>query len=420
MAQLNQFNPTQAFQTGRRNALSIEGQEQGIARENLAAPIRNQAQELGLKSQQRSFERTGVQNEQSDAVQKATILHNVAQSLASLPENQRAAAFSQIESKLATFGIETNNIKERGFSDGQLQLAISGTQGFLNNPSQLAQLSSGQRERGDLKADLEGAFLPNGQLKDVKDMTAIQRAAAIGLKLIPGAGTATGIERISSEQDIVKQVADAEKAITTSKEEGKLDAQGRLAPNIEKQKALAKDAAGLSTQLFKRLGGLEKNITNLREGIRLIDSGAASGPVDKWFPSYKPQTIALDNLKNRLGLDVIGSITFGALSEKELQVAFDTAVPSNLQPEALKAWFTERIEAQEKLLAAIEDAGIFLAEDGATIPKLMAKRRRERQTTQQGTQTEPQTQQFQEGQTATNAQGQSIIFNNGQWVVNNG
>jgi len=414
MRHFTPFNPVQAFQVGRQNALSIQGQEQGIARETAAAPIRNQAKELGLQTQQRSFERTGVQNEQSDAVQKATILNNVARSLATIPENQRAAAFSQIEPKLATFGIETNNIKDRGFSDGQLQLAIAGTQGLINDPSKLAQLSSGQRERGDLKADLEGAFLPNGQLKDVNDMTAIQRAAAIGLKLIPGAGTATGIERISSKQETVDQVADAEKAITTSKEEGKLDAQGRLAPNIEKQKLLAKDAGALSTQLFKRLGGLEKNITNLREGIRLIDSGAASGPIDKWFPSYNPQTIALDNLKNRLGLDVIGSITFGALSQKELEVAFDTAVPSNLNEGALKDWFTERIEAQTKLLTAIEDAGIFLAEDGATIPKLMAKRRAERN------QGNPPAQQFKEGQTATNAQGQSIIFTNGNWVVNNG
>ena len=128
------------------------------------------------------------------------------------------------------------------------------------------------------------------------------------------------------------------------------------------------------------MGGIEENVLNMKEGVRLIDEGANVGPIDKWLPSFKATTVKLDNLKARLGLDVISSVTFGALSAKELEVAFDTAVPPNLQGPALKDWFNERIEKQEKLFAALEDAGIFLAGEGASIPKLMIKRRAERKT----------------------------------------
>jgi len=40
--------------------------------------------------------------------------------------------------------------------------------------------------------------------------------------------------------------------------------------------------------------------------------------------------------------------------------------------------------------------------------------------TQQDTQQTQATSQFQEGQTATNGQGQKIVFTNGQWVAANG
>ena len=154
-----------------------------------------------------------------------------------------------------------------------------------------------------------------------------------------------------------------------------LEEEKKLKPSIEKQNALAKDAAKLSTEIFTRIGSVEANIENLKEGIRLIDAGAASGPIDKWFPSLRPTTISLNNLKNRLGLDVIGQVTFGALSESELKVAFDTAVPSNLDEKDLKKWFSDRIDVQQRLVESLEESGIFLAEDGATLPKLLARKR---------------------------------------------
>ena len=180
-----------------------------------------------------------------------------------------------------------------------------------------------------------------------------------------------------------RALAESEANRAGLKREAVLEADTRLKPNLAKQEALAKDSAKLSTEIFGRVDNIGQNIENMREGIKLIDSGAATGPVSNWLPSFTDSTVKLDNLKNRLGLDVIGSVTFGALSASELKTAFDTAVPQNLRGEALKEWFSERITAQEKLMSSLEEAGIFLSEDGATIPKLMAKRRSERKASDQ-------------------------------------
>jgi len=382
MAQFAPFNPVQDYQRARSNALSMQRQEQAIQREREAAPIRSQMDKLGLEQAQKGVARSETEYKQEDAIQKATILHNTAKAIRGLDPSQYTQAVASMIPQLKTFGIDTSQFEGIEITPEGLDQVIAETQGFIKDPNKLAQLSSGQRERRDLMTDLEGAIDQNtGKLIPVNKMTARQRAAAVKLRLVaPPVGSA--IQTIA-DKGTGQEVADVEKTIATGKEEGKLDAQGRLAPDIEKQKVLAKDAGALSTEIFKRIGAVELNVGKLKEGIRLIDEGANVGPIDKWFPSFKPASIKLDNLKNRLGLDVISSITFGALSEKELQVAFDTAMPSNLDSDELKIWFQERIDAQTKLLAALEDSGIFLAEDGATIPKLMARRRQQRGQIQQ-------------------------------------
>lgn len=292
-------------------------------------------------------------------------------------------------------------------------------QGYLNRIdglSKQAGIPSGIQDRNDLMRRLP--VDNDGKLRPENTWNAQERAAVIESGMAPRAVGSAAIT--TATQGLTQPVAASEGVIAGEKslrsEEGKLDAQGRLLPDVEKQKQLAKDAGNLSTEMFTRMEGVEGNIRNLEEGIRLIDAGANTGPIDKWFPSFKASTVALDNLKNRLGLDVIGSVTFGALSEGELRLALDTAIPPNLNGPELKAWFQERIEPQKKLLAALEDAAIFLAEDGATIPKLMAKRREERRASRGDPRETKTAQNIQEGQTATNPQtGERIIFTNGQW-----
>lgn len=67
-----------------------------------------------------------------------------------------------------------------------------------------------------------------------------------------------------------------------------------------------------------------------------------------------------------MGLDVIGSVTFGSLSEGEMELALDTALPTGLDGPELIKWAEDKIAAQEKLATYLEEQAIFLSKPGAT------------------------------------------------------
>jgi len=95
--------------------------------------------------------------------------------------------------------------------------------------------------------------------------------------------------------------------------------------------------------------------------------GANSGQLADLLPNWKASTIALENVKNRLGLDVVGSVTFGALSESELNMALNTALPTNLPEADLIKWLDDKIKAQNKLMAYLNDQAIFLSDGDKTV-----------------------------------------------------
>jgi hypothetical protein len=72
----------------------------------------------------------------------------------------------------------------------------------------------------------------------------------------------------------------------------------------------------------------------------------------------------LNNVRSQLGLDVIGSVTFGALSEGELNLALDTALPTTLQPKALRQYLTDKKAAQEKLVGYLSKQISYLSKPG--------------------------------------------------------
>lgn len=161
---------------------------------------------------------------------------------------------------------------------------------------------------------------------------------------------------------------DAQKAITEAEERG-IELQG------ERSGARRAGTVGVDTALaaFERVGEIRTNIANLEEAKRLLlpedqgGGGANSGQLADLLPNWKASTIALENVKNRLGLDVVGSVTFGALSESELNMALNTALPTNLPEADLIKWLDDKIKAQNKLMAYLNDQAIFLSDGDKTV-----------------------------------------------------
>ena len=170
------------------------------------------------------------------------------------------------------------------------------------------------------------------------------------------------------------------------------DTSGRTAQeqiDAKTREAAVKQAVDQSGKAFDRLEGINTNIANLNEVVRLIDSGANTGVWASKLPTIRKASIELKNLQNRLGIDVIGAVTFGALSKGELALAIDTALPTNLSEEALSEWAKTKIKAQEKLRDSIEEFASFTGSGDKTIADWIAfKKEQQSQSAEVTTQEE--------------------------------
>ena len=133
----------------------------------------------------------------------------------------------------------------------------------------------------------------------------------------------------------------------------------------------AKAGIKMSGEAIAQLNKVKTSIRNINDAIQAIDEGAETGPIISRLPSVTQASIELDNVRSRMGLDIIGSVTFGALSEGELNLALSTALPTNLEPPALKQWLIDKRNAQQKLARELEGAAIFLGQPGNTPAKYL-------------------------------------------------
>ena len=193
-----------------------------------------------------------------------------------------------------------------------------------------------------------------------------------------------------------------------------LEAELELEPTVKATTKAAEQAIKKSTEAFDRLEPIQTNIANIDEAIRLIDEGAATGPIISRLPSIRQSSIELDTLQKRLGLDVIAGTTFGALSEGEREFALSTALPSTLEGPALREWLQRKKDSQTKLAAQLSEAATFLGTPGNTIADYIELKKleglRQEEQSQQG-------QQLQEGTIIRNpTTGQRLQVVNGQLV----
>lgn len=150
---------------------------------------------------------------------------------------------------------------------------------------------------------------------------------------------------------------------------GKLTTEADLGTQAEAAKAAGAQAIAKSGEAFDSLNKAKANIANVNTAIDALDRGANAGAIAKYFPNVTEASASLENAMNRLGLDVIGAVTFGALSESEMKLAMETAVPRNLNEADLRQWLVAKKEAQVKAADALRAAAIYLGTPGNTLAK---------------------------------------------------
>ena len=194
-----------------------------------------------------------------------------------------------------------------------------------------------------------------------------------GLIVFAGKGGESKVVRAGTNEEITGDEALA--AIKEAQDLG-VELQTRRAGG----RRAATVAVNTSLTAFDQVGKSRSNIANLEEAKRLVqEEGANTGVIANRLPNWKDSTIALDTVKNELGLDVVGSVTFGALSQGELTLALNTALPTNLSEDKLVDWIDRKITAQRKLQDYLYGQAIYLADGDKTIGDWLRKQRTEKE-----------------------------------------
>lgn len=261
------------------------------------------------------------------------------------------------------------------------------TQQKQNDPMYQAQLAQAQL---DLEQDRAGVSAPNAAFSGLD-----QQAQAAGLQpgtpeyqnfMLNGGGAPSTFRALDMQaqaagltpgtpeyNDFMATRGAGLQAGAKTRAENEADiATGGAA---EGAKDLGKATIAAGTAAWEGYGKLQTSLGNIDEAISAIDSGAKSGLVYSMLPSVTQASASLENAMNRMGLDVIGSVTFGALSEGEMRLAMSTAVPQNLAPADLRNWLVRRRDAQAKTAEMLADAAQFLTVPGNTINGWIEKNR---------------------------------------------
>lgn len=153
----------------------------------------------------------------------------------------------------------------------------------------------------------------------------------------------------------------------------------QLQQQIHAARGIGGITADIVSNTYDELNTVTGNIANVDNALAAIEGGAQSGFIYNMLPDITVASASLRNAMNRMGLNVISSVTFGALSESEMRVAMETAVPQNLRPPELQEWLENYRSAQVKARQALENAARFLSQPGNTLNQWLNMSQEERQ-----------------------------------------
>ena len=130
--------------------------------------------------------------------------------------------------------------------------------------------------------------------------------------------------------------------------QGMADEAAGQAGNIESEKGKAQS---LVEQYGDASAGLMANnaaIGQFKIAKNAIKNGAQSGPIANMLPTFRAESIKLQNARDSQALTQIANYTFGSLSEAEGDWLKNTAIPLDLDEDELDAWIDKRIEGFER------------------------------------------------------------------------
>lgn len=347
----------------RLQSRALSGDDQAMARLGSRDPMG--ARQVGsiLQSREDQSAQEQQQLEQMRA-QEQQLIPRIAQGFKSATD--KPGYLMQTAQLLRNQGMErlaadVEDDAQRYASDPQsVELEYEAGMATFTDPTQGQKLSADIMARRNLIDNLVGATNP----VTGKPFTREEAAREVALResgITARAGTTTGRERIAQSPELTEKVAESEAEIKERTKFAELTGSSR-AKKIDDG--------------FEAIGKADQNIGNIDRAIRALDEGANTGAIEsRFFPTIKAASVALDQIQNELTLDVLNSATFGALSEEELKLAKQTALPTGLPEAELREWLMRKREAQEKLKAYFMEQVDFLDQGGTVAGFLRMKER---------------------------------------------
>jgi len=172
----------------------------------------------------------------------------------------------------------------------------------------------------------------------------------------------------------------------TNKEKDERERQAKLLARDELKAAEMGEAAYDTAQdYFLQIDLFEQALATLRPPSEYKSEEefkqALSGVLNSRLPSTNPNTSLLRGIQNQLGIRVINSATFGALSEKEMKMAMSTNLDLNLPADELIEMINAQIRVRRKLAMEFSDQALMLLTGGdgkfSTFATEMLKRQEE-------------------------------------------
>jgi hypothetical protein len=249
---------------------------------------------------------------------------------------------------------------KQGVHSGLMQAEKAGIElGFLSDPLD----REIKKARGGISSETKTFqdLLAKAGLSEEEAQT----AARIKLGLDPRAvGSA---DQTISQKGIANQIGDVKATIKQREKFAELTA-------VRRSKVIDNG--------FNKIEKINAAVGNIDRAIGVLNSGAGVGAIEKFLPSFKAASVELDNIQKSMALDVIGATTFGALSEGELNLAKEVALPTGLDTPQLIEYLNKRKSAQNKLRDYYNEQIQFLDQGGTVAGFMRAKGRNKSQAEQ--------------------------------------
>lgn len=193
--------------------------------------------------------------------------------------------------------------------------------------------------------------------------------------------TTAGGDRLTGQaaQDFVTAAQDnytqSQRSIYGARREGTLGADIELGGTAAASEKAGEQAIDMSGDAWTSYAKIQTSLSNIDEALAALDRGGETGAVLKYLPNVTEASASLQNAMDSMGLDVVGAVTFGALSEGELRLAMNVAVPRDLGPQELKVWLERKRDAQANTAAMLADAAQFLGQPDTTLADWIARNR---------------------------------------------